>query len=130
MNYRLKTSEEAKIILEDLRDRTNITPNILARYAISLSIKDSKPLNINKNLNHRGQEFHRQILTGKYDLLFKTLITHKEQKPISDDEYFNLYLPAHLERGIFKLQSEYQINKRKEKFLSAISKYGLNGGSI
>lgn len=115
MKFRLKTSIEAELILKSLKDRTNLSPNILCRYGIVMSLKSSDPLDF--SYDSSGLEFQRPVLTGEYDLLFRELIKQKENKYISDDVYFSKYLKAHLERGVRMLQAEIILNGSFEKFV-------------
>lgn len=107
---------EAKIILNELESKTNLTPNILCRYGVVLSIKSSEPLKL--NYDNTGQEFHRPILTGDYDLLLRELIREKEGKMIDDDTYFTQYLKAHIERGVRLLANEIQLCGSFENFIA------------
>ena len=96
MKTRVHTSLEAKNILTELESKTRLTPNIICRYGIILYLKSNSTLNFNYDSN--GQEFHRPILTGEYDVVFKELIKQQEDKYISDDDYLVKYLKAHLDR--------------------------------
>jgi len=128
MNFKLKTSKKAQDILLDLKMKTNITPNILSRYAISLSLLEPKPLT-KFNYKTDGFEFNRHVLTGKYDSVFKALIIQYEGRELSDEEYFPDYLKAHLERGIKLLNSEYDFAGNYEKFVLNLIDY-THGGNI
>ena len=55
-----------------------------------------------------GLELNRQTITGEYDTLFKSMIEIFEGKHISDDEYFQKYLKAHLDRGARLIHSEFK----------------------
>lgn len=129
MIFRLRTSVKCQKTLEDLKQRTNITPNILCRYAISLSILEDTPVDINKVKDTNGQEFNRQILTGHYDSIFKAMIVQKEKEPLSDEEYFPVYIKAHIERGVELLKNNYDLTGSKEKFLINLART-QNGGHI
>lgn len=128
MNFRLRTSKQAQDILLDLKDKTNITPNILSRYAVSLSLLEPEPLT-RFNYKTDGLEFNRHVLTGKYDAVFKALITQYEGRELSDEEYYPDYLKAHIERGISLLNSEYNYAGNYEKFILNLINY-TPGGNI
>ncbi len=55
MNYRLKTSKRAQEILTSLKSSTHITPNVLCRYAICLSLKVDD--NLDFDFDNSGLEF-------------------------------------------------------------------------
>lgn len=127
MYYRLKTSAKANQILSDLKDKTGITPNILCRYAISLSLQQEEPLDMSVEHDNNGHELNRQVLTGRYDLLFKTLITQKENRPLSDEEYFPTYVKAHIERGVPLLEQEFNLSPSKDRFLVGLAQTAAGG---
>ncbi len=129
MIFRLKTSAKCQRTLADLQSRTNITPNILCRYAISLSVLQDTPVDINKVKDSTGQEFNRQILTGRYDSIFKAIITQKEGRPLDDEEYFPTYIKAHMERGVELLKNNYDLTGNKDKFLINLART-QDGGHI
>jgi len=122
VNFRLKTSKATMDILLDLKNKTNITPNILARLAIALSLKNQNPL---EDIAHdsMGLEFSRAVLTGKYDLLFKALIIRYEGRELTDEEYFPKYIKLHLERGAKMLMNEYKYAGNYEKFIINLANY-------
>lgn len=123
MNFTLRTSKYAKETLNQLHSATGITPNILARYAVSLSIRNSI---LDKNVEpilqdfSDGLPFNRSTLTGEYDYIFKALISQVAEKEITDEEYFPGYFSAHLERGIRSLAGEYKSAGNSERFLRAL----------
>ena len=55
-----------------------------------------------------GLELNRQTITGEWDDLFKSLIEMFEKKHINDDDYFQKYLKAHLDRGARMIYSEFK----------------------
>lgn len=126
MGYSLKTSKKTQEILNELKSSTNLTPNIICRYAIALSLKDPEPIG-KFNYESNGQEFSRHILTGKYDIIFKLLIIKHAGKELTDDEYYPQYIKAHIERGIKKLQLEKQYNKSGRRLLENLINYKTGG---
>ena len=116
MQFRLKTSHQTAEILKYLQSCTGLTPNVLARLAISLSLLDQEPV-ANFITNANGIEFNRHTLTGQYDVVFKCLIAKHENRPITDNEYFPDLIKLHLDRGSAKLQNEYKYAGNYEKFI-------------
>lgn len=117
MNFRLNTSKATGERLKSLQDSTRLTPNILARYAVILSLKERQP--VLKTVKDRsGLELPRNVLTGPYDYLFKVLIAQHEQREIADEEYFPDLFNAHLERGTVLLQNEYNYAGNYEKMIT------------
>lgn len=129
MIFRLRTSAKCQRTLAELQSKTNITPNILCRYAISLSVLEDTPVDIDKVKDNSGQEFNRQILLGKYDTVFKAIISQKEGRHLADEEYFPVYTKAHIERGVELLKNTYDLSGNKDKFLINLARV-QNGGQI
>jgi len=124
MIYRLSTSEDTKDKLLHMKGSTNITPNILCRYCVTMSLNNPEPLDLSIiNFKNKGLELNRNVLTGRYDKLFKALISHKENKYLTDDIYYEKYLLAHIERGVQELYSEFNMAGNADKFISRIASY-------
>lgn len=124
MNYRITTSEYTKERLLTMKESTNITPNILSRYGIALSLKNPNPIDLSiLNNTNKGLEFNRNVITSKYDQLYKALISQKENRFLSDEEYFEKYLLAHIERGVAELYSVFQMAGNTEKFITRLIQY-------
>jgi DNA sulfur modification protein DndE len=116
MNFRLKTSKITGEKLKQLQSTTNLTPNILVRIAIGLSLRQEGVPNVELSDNN-GLEFNRNTLTGEYDYIFKALITQHSQKELTEAEYFPDLFNAHLERGVRLLSNEYQHAGNSEKLM-------------
>ena len=118
MVFKIRTSKKTMMCFEEITASTNYPPFILAKLAISQSIKSGKPLKENYfHTDTFGLELNRQTITGEWDELYKSLIEMYENKHLSDDEYFQKYLKAHLDRGARMLHSEF---KYSNDFLLAL----------
>jgi len=106
MQYRLKTTKATADRLKELQSKTNLTPNILARIAVSLSLREKEKINLIE-APLLGLDFNRSTLTGNYDYVYKSLITEHEKREVTDDEFFPDLFNAHLERGAAILEKEY-----------------------
>ncbi|WP_280771816.1 DNA sulfur modification protein DndE [Salipaludibacillus daqingensis] len=122
MNFRLKTSKYAEEKLKQLQAATGITPNILSRIAVSLSLNDQSEVTADSVPNANGQEFNRNTLTGEYDYVYNTLIAQHAKREVKDEEYFPGLFNAHLERGIRMLSNEYQYAGNYEKLITNLIK--------
>ena len=112
MIFKLKTSKTTLEIFEEVGASVRLQPFALAKIAIALSIRDEKELSENDfKTNNDGLELNRQTITGEYDDVFKALIISRENKPLTDEEYFPLYLKAHLDRGAVMLESEFKYSR-------------------
>ena len=121
MNFRLKTSKYTAEQLKQLQTSTNLTPNVLARLAVGLSLGGA-PLDVDELPDTNGIEFNRHTLTGDYDFAFKALIAQDLGKEITDDEFFPNLFNLHMERGIQLLSNEYKFAGNAEKFLTNLIK--------
>jgi DNA sulfur modification protein DndE len=116
MNFRLKTSNTTADRLKLLQNATGLTPNILARFSVVLSLKELHPINpVIRDV--AGQEFNRPTLTGNYDFIFKALITQHEGREVSDEEYFPGLFNAHLELGSRLFENEYKYAGNYQKLI-------------
>lgn len=109
MVFKIKTSKNTMDVFDKIGASENLQPFILSKLSISLSLKSMKALeNIDYETDNNGLELNRQTITGEYDELYKSLIEMHEKKHIEDDEYFQKYLKAHLDRGAKMLFSEFK----------------------
>lgn len=125
MKTRIKTSKQGNDILRIIKSKYGITPNILCRYAIGLSLKSKRPLQY--DLDSNGFEFQRATLTGNEDLLIKELIKNYHGEFITDDDYMTKYLKAHIERGLLELESSVQLCGSFDNFIDELVR---SGGTI
>lgn len=76
-----------------------------------MSLKSGKPLqDSDYKTDSLGLELNRQTITGEWDTLYKCLIELFEGRHIDEDNYFQKYLKAHLDRGAQMIYSEFQYN--------------------
>ena len=87
--------------LSTLKTRTGLTPNILCRYGLMLSLKD--PTIPDPNLYKQdGQELMRHVLLGDLDLILISLFKQRAFKDGIDMKNEKLLLElfrAHINRG-------------------------------
>lgn len=121
MNFRLRTSSQTAEVLKSLQASTRLTPNVLSRLAVSLSLKIKEEPDAELKDNS-GLEFNRNTLTGEFDYVYKALITQYMQREVSDEEFFPGLFNAHLERGITLLENEYKHAGNADKFFHNILK--------
>ena len=112
MVFKIRTSKKTEELFEAIEASENLQPYALSKLAISLSLKSDEPLTEEDfKTDNQGLELNRQTITAEYDLLYKSLIKMSEGKNISDDEYFQKYLKAHLDRGSKMIYSEFRYSK-------------------
>lgn len=96
---RVRFSTEADNRLRMLKARTGLTPNIICRLALCLSLEEpGLPRSDASEPSQR--EINRYTLLGEYDLLFVTLLALRHPElGNNSDELAHLFI-QHLHRGI------------------------------
>lgn len=111
MVFKIRTSKKTMDIFNEIGASTHYAPFILSKLSISLSLKSGKELQESDfGTDNFGLELNRQTITGEWDELYKCLVEMSEKRHLSDDEYFQKYLKAHLDRGAKLIYSEYKYN--------------------
>lgn len=111
MVFKIRTAKKTMAIFEEIAASTNFAPFILSKLAISMSLKSKSPLKESDfKTDSFGLELNRQTITGEWDGLYKSLMEMFEKRHLSDDEYFQKYLKAHLDRGARMIYSEFRYN--------------------
>ena len=102
---RIHTSQRCRGILANLKIKTGLTPNILSRFGICLSLKDPSVPNP-EEFDENGTEFLPLVLFGEHEKLFLALMIDRLHRDGLDPEkYLNIMLRAHLNRGVYSLVS-------------------------
>ncbi|MCW2406058.1 DNA sulfur modification protein DndE [Sphingobium sp. B1D7B] len=104
MHYsKLKISSDATSKLRSLRQRTGITPNLLCRMAIMISLEEG-PLGGAAIPDEDGSEFNAYTLTGEYGALIAALLRWVEEGQSGDDQLDDGTLldrlRGHIHRGV------------------------------
>lgn len=104
MHYsKLKISSDATSKLRSLRQRTGLTPNLLCRIAVMISLEEG-PIGTVAIPDEDGSEFNAYTLTGEYGALFAGLLRWVEEgetpsQPLDDSELL-LRFRCHIHRGV------------------------------
>lgn len=102
MHYsKLKISGDAASKLRSLRQRTGLTPNLLCRLALMMSLEEG-PLGTIRAPDEEGNEFNAYTLTGEYGAMFAALLRWVEEgtdQTLEDDELL-ARLRGHIHRGV------------------------------
>lgn len=99
---RVRLSQKATDKLRNLKSATGLTPNILARIAIMLAIKDATGLRNAGVGDHDGQELSQSILFGEHVAVYDVMINqyiHDHQLDLSHAHT----IAAMVEEGIHKM---------------------------
>lgn len=109
MIFKLKTSKKTMQIFQSITNGTQLQPFILSKLSLAMSVKCEEALvKEDFQTDNMGIELNRQTITNEFDTIFKCLIQMKEGRHIDDDEYFKVYVKAHLDRGAKLLEREYR----------------------
>jgi len=100
---RTRISKTATARLSMLRGRTGLTPNILCRIGLCLSLSDPSIPDA-QHYDESGQEFNRYTLTGEWDAFFIALLKERLLRDGLDlDKDLLPQFRAHLNRGAITL---------------------------
>ncbi len=105
---KIKLSSKSQNLLGRLKSRTGFTPNLLARFALCLSIKEKSSPNP-KEYDKDGSEIEPSILFGEYEPLYLGLMRNrleKDGKNVEDD--LNEMTRCHINRGVIALTPRIQ----------------------
>ncbi|MCA9900619.1 MAG: DNA sulfur modification protein DndE [Anaerolineales bacterium] len=96
-------TEEASRNLSQMKGRTGLTPNILARIGFCLSLEDPTPPDPNDYEGSGYINIKRHVLTGNYDPLFLALLKERCYQDKVEEEQLPLHFKAHMNRGVLLL---------------------------
>ena len=99
---KVKISADAESRLRSLRQRTGLTPNLLCRMALMLSLEEG-PIGAGASTDEGGNEFNAYTLTGDHNGLIAAMLRLVEEEPdghrLPEDELLKR-LRAHIHRGV------------------------------
>ena len=123
MAFKLRTSKKTELILSKIEKSENLPFYTTVKLAIAMSLKCDKKLEEKDfHTNIFGKELNRQTITGDYDELFKCLLEVYENKHLTDDEFFPMYIKAHIDRGAALLEQEYKYTRNFLVHLNELDK--------
>lgn len=100
---RIRICVQAKNRLSILKARTGLTPNILCRIGLCLSLREPAIPNPQR-YDENGQEFNRYTLLGEMDAFFIALMKERLlQDGLDPEEDFVSQFRAHLNRGAISI---------------------------
>lgn len=92
-------SQRSQSHLSILKSRTGLTPNVMGRFAICISLKDPSPPNPSE-YDEKGSEIHPSVLFGEHEPMFMALMTIRlERDGLDLEKYLNSMIRAHFNRG-------------------------------
>ena len=102
---RIRLSAKSQNLLGRLKARTGITPNLLARFALCMSIKERSVPNPDE-YDKDGSEIETSLLFGDYEPIYLGLMRNRMQKDGSAD--LNEMTCCHINRGVIALAPRIQ----------------------
>lgn len=101
---RIYVGEDVDQRLRNLKARTGLTPNLLCRLGICLSLAEPGIPDPDLYANSQAREFNRYTLTGQWDLFFFSLLRERlAQDGLDVDSELEPQFHAHLNRGVLLL---------------------------
>lgn len=104
---RIYIGEQASSKLRGLQQRTQVTPNLLCRIGLSVSLDDANPVDVALYSDGNAREFQMSTLLGQYQELFVALLRERmaaDGQIASSDP--NDLLRAHISRGVIQLSNQ------------------------
>lgn len=101
---RIYIGEDVDLRLRNLKARTGLTPNLLCRLGICLSLAEDGVPDPGLYADGQKREFNRYTLTGQWDHLFLGLVRERLVRDGLDPEgQLEVQFKAHLSRGVLLL---------------------------
>lgn len=103
MHYsKLKISSEATNKLRILKQKTGLTPNLLCRIALMLSLEEGTLGNNIPLPDEDGSEFNAYTLTGEHSSIYFAFLRLVEESPdnILDNDTLLDRMRGHIHRGV------------------------------
>lgn len=117
---RVRISQGATDVLKALRGKTGLTPNIVCRIALILSLEDGAAGGL-KQVDQSGSEFNAPTLYGEFANLFECML--REVHGVLEAKIVSTVIASHIENGLDRLRKSKNILQLAEfSGLSAVEK--------
>jgi DNA sulfur modification protein DndE len=104
---RLYVGEQTSSKLRGLQQRAQITPNLLCRIGLCLSLEDESPVNVSMYADGNAREFQMSTLLGPQQELYLALLRERLcSDGLIGSVDLNDYLRAHISRGVIQLSNQ------------------------
>lgn len=98
---RIYVSEDVDVRLRNLKARTGLTPNLLCRIGLCLSLAEPGIPDESLYVDGHTREFNRFTLTGQWDSFFFSLLRERiVQDGLNPEAKLESQFKAHLGRGV------------------------------
>lgn len=103
---RIYVGEKVALRLKQLKGKTGLTPNLLCRIGLCLSLEEPGIPDPNLYADETAREFNRYTLTGPWDKFFFVLLRERmAQDGLDVEKKLQEQFLAHLSRGVLNLYS-------------------------
>lgn len=100
---RIRISSRSQRTFGEIKSHTGLTPNLLARFALCISLKEKSIPNPDE-FNEEGSEIAPNVLFGEYEEIYMALMLNRlKQDKLDPEKYLNEMMRAHLNRGAIAL---------------------------
>jgi DNA sulfur modification protein DndE len=99
---KIRLTKEASDRLKQLKARTGLTPNILSRLGLCLSLNEQAIPNAN-DYPEEDREFNRYTLLGEWDDMYVALLRQRLAHDNIPFDELEAQFRAHLNRGVMTL---------------------------
>ena len=122
MADKLKLSAQASERLNFFSSRLSLKRNVVSRIALSVSLSLEEPVSSTLETDTDGYEFNKSTIIGPDETMFRAMISFVQNESIGED-FFNIYVRNHIERGLEKMSNDYQnINSPVNYMIKIIGK--------
>jgi DNA sulfur modification protein DndE len=98
---RFRFSKEADNRLRLVKSRTGVTPNLICRIAVCLSLEEPGVPDASKYPEDSDREINRYTLLGEYDETFVALLRQRAKRDgLLEEVSLSSFFHAHMHRGI------------------------------
>jgi DNA sulfur modification protein DndE len=87
--------------------------NHIARLAIAYSLACREKLDLSKILDKDGKEYDARTLFGKYEIIYRALLSRHYQINLNDTEFLN-YIKLHLDSGLILIKNHFESHKSEK----------------
>jgi DNA sulfur modification protein DndE len=103
---RIYVGEKVALRLKQLKGNTGLTPNLLCRIGLCLSLEEPGIPDPDLYADETAREFNRYTLTGQWDEFFFALLRERMiQDGLDVEEKLEEQFLAHVSRGVLNLYS-------------------------
>jgi DNA sulfur modification protein DndE len=118
---RIYIGDQAASKLRGLQQRVQVTPNLLCRVGLSISLDDESVVNVSLYADGNAREFQMATLLGQYQELFLALLRERMARDgLLGTADPNEYLRAHISRGVIQLSNQVRVVEDLVQFVQPL----------